>query len=85
MGTREVLLEATEDGASFGGTQTGQQGSSEISEGTIDGDAVTWQVTIDAPMGQMVLSFSGSLDGDSISGDVQFGSFGSGTFAGKRA
>ncbi len=85
MDEREVTLDATEDGGSFSGMHSGQQGSSEISDGTIDGDAVPWQVTIDAPMGEMVLSFSGSLDGDSISGDVQFGSFGSGTFAGKRA
>ena len=84
MGEREVTLDATEDGGSFSGMQSGQQRSSEISDGTVDGDAVTWQVTIDAPMGEMVRSFSGSIDGDSSSGDVQFGLFGSGTFAGKR-
>jgi hypothetical protein len=36
-------------------------------------------------MGAMTLSFKGKVEGDNINGDVQFGSFGSGTFTGTRA
>ena len=37
------------------------------------------------PMGQLELKFTGTVDGDSISGNVQFGAFGSGTFSGTKA
>jgi hypothetical protein len=33
----------------------------------------------------MTLGFKGAVDGDNISGTVQFGAFGSGTFNGARA
>ena len=37
------------------------------------------------PTGEMKLDFKGTVSGDEISGQVQFGSFGSGTFKGIRS
>lgn len=85
MGARPATLELTAAGAALSGKWGGQQGSQEFSGGKVDGDNVEWAVTISGPMGQMELKFKGKVEGDNISGDVQFGNFGSGTFSGTRA
>ena len=36
-------------------------------------------------MGEMVFEFDGTMDGDKISGTVEIGQMGSGTFEGERA
>lgn len=85
MGSRTTSLDLKSDGAALGGTWVGQAGAQEFSGGTVDGDNVAWSVTQSGPMGQMVLAFKGKVDGDNIAGDVQFGSFGGGSFTGTRA
>ena len=52
---------------------------------TIEGNAVAFKATVAGPMGQMELSFTGTVDGDAVSGSVAFGAFGSGTFTGAKA
>jgi hypothetical protein len=59
-------------------------GKVELSDGTVDGDNLTWKVNVTTPM-PMVLEFAATVDGDKISGDVKFGSFGNGTLSGVRA
>lgn len=85
MGSRQTTLELNASGAALSGTWVGQQGPQQFSGGTVDGDNVAWQVDMSGPMGAMTLSFKGKVEGDNINGDVQFGSFGSGTFTGTRA
>ncbi len=84
MGPRPVTAEFTSSGGAIGGNFTGAQGAAPVS-GTIDGNAVNFAATVQGPMGQMELKFSGTLDGDSMSGTVAFGAFGSGTFTGSKA
>ena len=43
-----------------------------------------WKVSITSPM-PMTLEFSATADGDSISGSVKLGAFGSATFTGTRS
>jgi hypothetical protein len=85
MGSRQTTLELKADGSSLGGTWVGQGGPQEFSGGSVDGDNVSWSVNMSGPMGAMTLAFKGKVEGDNINGDVQFGSFGSGTFTGTRA
>jgi hypothetical protein len=66
------------------GEWTGDQGTREISDGTISGSDITWRVAMSGPMGSMSIEFSGKVDGDEISGTVQFGSFGGGSFTATR-
>ena len=40
---------------------------------------------MEGQMGKIELDFTGTVDGDAISGDVQFGSFGSGSWSAIRA
>ena len=63
---------------------TGPPGAAPVTR-TADGNNVAFAATVAGPMGQMELKFTGTLDGDSISGNVAFGSFGSGTFTGSKA
>lgn len=81
MGAQPSTLEINADGT---GTQSAQGRSQPISNGKIDGNTVTWSNAITTPF-PMTLEFTGTVDGDAISGNVKAGSFGSFPFSGKRA
>jgi len=85
MGDRPATLTLTTSGSDLSGTFGGPQGSQEFSGGSVDGNAVKWKNNFAGAMGQMELAFDGTVDGDNISGSVQFGAFGSGTWKGTRA
>jgi hypothetical protein len=85
MGSRDTTVEFKTDGAALAGSWVGMAGPQDFSGGKVDGDNVEWKVDMNGPMGAMTLAFKGKVEGDNLSGDVQFGSFGSGTFSGKRA
>jgi hypothetical protein len=84
MGAQNGTLELTSDGGSLSGKLSGPQGDIDITDGTVDGNALTWKAAITTPMA-MTLEFSATLDGDNISGDVKLGAFGNATFSGTRA
>ena len=52
--------------------------------GTIKDGAVQWTMTINSPQGDFTLSFSGKVNGDTMSGEVQMGDFGTATWSAKR-
>ncbi len=85
MGPQASTLTIATSGASLTGTQSaGHSEGQAISDGTVNGNAVTWKSAITKPM-PMTLSFSGTVDGDTISGDVKLGMFGTQPFSGTRA
>jgi L-seryl-tRNA(Ser) seleniumtransferase len=84
MGEQSATLELTDAGGVLSGSFTAPQGSTEVS-GKLDGDAVEFSGTMQGPMGAVELSFSGTLSGDEMSGEVQFGSFGSGSWSATRS
>ena len=84
MGAQKGTLELAIDGGSLTGTMSGAQGTIELENGKADGDSVSWDAKITSPM-PMTLEFSGTVDGDSISGSVKLGAFGTATFSGERA
>ena len=83
MGAREVKMSLIQTGGALSGEFSGAQGTAPVS-GTIEGNAVAFKATVNGPMGQMELAYTGEVDGDKVSGNVAFGSFGSGTFAGAK-
>lgn len=85
MGERPAKLTLAANGADLSGKFSGEQGEQDFEGGSVDGDAVKWSATINGAMGEMKLDFDGTVTGDDIAGDVQFGSFGSGTFKGTKA
>jgi hypothetical protein len=84
MGERQATLSARTDGNALKGSQAADGNSAEIFDGTVDGNAVAWKVSIIDPM-PMTLEFSGTIDGDKLSGSVTLGAFGSASFSGTRA
>jgi len=40
-------------------------------KGTLVGNDITWEITLSTPMGDMDASFSGTVDGNSMSGEVE--------------
>jgi hypothetical protein len=85
MGAQESTLVIQSDGGTLAGTQSGGSGEGRpIEEGTVDGNDITWKASISKPM-PMTLEFSGTVDGDTITGSVKLGMFGSASFSGNRA
>ena len=86
MGAQSATLELEEDGSTLTGKMSAAMApeAMEISDGTVDGNSLTWKAALTQPM-PITLEFSATVDGDSISGDVKLGSFGNATFEGTRA
>jgi hypothetical protein len=84
MGDRDASLSLTSSGSTLTGTQAAEGNSAEIFDGTVNGDTVSWKVSITSPM-PLTLEFTGKIAGDSISGDMGIGFMGSFPFRGKRA
>ncbi len=84
MGERAATLKLATDGDVLSGTLESPEGNQEVSEGKVDGNDLTWTINMTQPM-QMKLGFTGTVDGDKISGKVSLGSFGEATFEGTRA
>ena len=83
MGAQKAALDITTNGASLTGTQTAQQGSGPLENGKVDGNSVSWSAKITNPL-PLILDFTGTVDGDKLSGSVKAGSFGSFPFTGSR-
>ena len=84
MGAQKATLDVKADGSTLTGTQTAMQGTQPLTNGKVDGNNLSWSAAITSPM-PMTLEFSGSVDGDKLSGSVKAGAFGSFPFSGGRA
>ena len=85
MGTQESTLTLSTAGGTLTGTQTAPNGGSrDIEDASVDGNAVSWKASISKPM-PMTLQFNGTVEGDTMSGTVKLGMFGSAGFSGSRA
>jgi len=84
MVAQPAELELKSSGGSLTGTQSARGNSMDIAYGKVDGNNVSWSVNITQPM-PITLEFSGTVDGDKISGNAKAGAFGSFPFSGTRA
>ena len=84
MGERKATLSLASSGGTLTGTQGAEGNSTEIFDGTVNGDGVAWKVSITNPM-PLTLEFSGTVSGDGISGEMGIGPMGSFPFTGTRA
>ncbi len=83
MGDRPATLSVKTDGKALKGSQGAEGNSTEIFDGTVNGNDVSWKVSITDPM-PMTLEFTGTVNGDAISGSVKLGAFGTASFSGTR-
>jgi hypothetical protein len=84
MGDRQANLSVKAEGSALKGTQAADGNSTEIFDGTVNGNEASWKVSITDPM-PMTLEFTGTINGDKISGSVQLGTFGTSSFSGTRS
>jgi hypothetical protein len=73
----EMTWEAhfVQEGESLTVTMKGRRGNEVTGEGTIKENAIEWTITSSSPRGEMTITWSGEVSGETMSGEVQFGSF----------
>jgi hypothetical protein len=72
-----------QDGEALTGTHVGQYGELPL-KGTVKGNAITYSVTVDMGGQQLTVTYSGKVDGDTITGTADFGGMASGGWSAKR-
>ncbi|KAK0338914.1 hypothetical protein LTR94_036674, partial [Friedmanniomyces endolithicus] len=71
------------DGNSFTGQASGAMGAADVT-GTVDGNTLSWKQQMTSPM-PMTLDCEATADGDTLTGSVGAGAFGSFPLSGTRA
>jgi hypothetical protein len=84
MGERRSTLTLSTSGGTLTGAQEAEGNTTDIADGTVNGNDVSWKVSITNPM-PLTLTFSGSVDGNTMTGTADTGMFGSFPFEGTRA
>ena len=84
MGDRQATLSLKSTGPTLTGTQAAEGDSAEIFDGQSNGNDIAWKVSITNPM-PLTLEFTGTISGDSMSGEMGIGPMGSFPFTGTRA
>jgi hypothetical protein len=82
LGDQKLTLTLASDGGTFTGQAGGAMGSMPLS-GEVSGDRLTWKMSITVPM-PMTLDCEATVSGDSLTGDVGAGGFGSFALTGTR-
>lgn len=82
LGDQKSTLTVKSDGNTFTGTNSGAMGAADVS-GEVNGNTLTWKQQMTVPM-PMTLDMSVTIDGDSVSGTVGAGAFGSFPVTGTR-
>jgi len=83
MGERRATLSVKTEGSVLKGSQTADGNSAEIFDGMVNGNEMSWKVSITEPM-PMTLEFTGAIKGNELSGNVKLGTFGASSFSGIR-
>ncbi|MGK6354753.1 hypothetical protein ACMGDH_05950 [Sphingomonas sp. DT-207] len=84
MGDQQAVLTVQSAGDSFTGSFSGGLGTTDIKDGKVSGDTLSWTLDISVPM-PMTLTCEATVDGDSLAGTVTAGVFGSFPITGARA
>jgi hypothetical protein len=83
MGAMATRLTIKSKGNAFTGTQSGQGQSTDVIDGKVDGNTITWSNNITVPL-KITLQYSGVVSDGEMSGKVKAGLMGSFTFSGVR-
>ena len=83
MGDQKSKVTITVDGDTFTGTNVGAMGSMDLENGKVDGNKLTWSMKMTVPM-PMTLEGEATVDGDTLTGSVKAGAFGSMAMSGTR-
>ena len=82
LGDQKMTLTVRSEGSTWSGTVSGAMGSSDLS-GEADGDTISWKQQMTVPM-PMTLDCKATANGDTMTGTVGAGAFGSFPLSGTR-
>lgn len=83
MGDQKSVFTVNVDGDSFTGSNAGGMGSLDVENGKVDGNKLTWTMNMKVPM-PMTLECEATVDGDTLTGSIKAGPFGSMAMTGTR-
>ena len=83
MGDQKSEFTIEVNGDTFTGKNQGAMGSMDLENGKIDGNKLTWSMKMTVPM-PMTLEGEATVDGDTITGGVKAGAFGTFAMSGTR-
>ena len=78
-----LTVNPSDDGSSFTGSMAGGMGSMDITDGSVDGNTISWKMNMTVPM-PMTLNCTATIDGDNLTGTVNAGAFGDMPLSGTR-
>lgn len=85
MGDQSGTLTINDNGdGTFSGNMAGAMGSMDIGSGTVEGNTIKWSMDMTVPM-PMKLDCEATIDGDTLTGNVNAGAFGAMPLTGTRA
>jgi len=76
-GERTQTIHIEQDGEKITVTMEGRQGEEITAEGTVKGNKIEWSMTRSTPRGDFTITYTGTVEGDTMSGEAQMGDFGS--------
>lgn len=79
--TQDINFE--QEGEKLTVTMQGRRGEV-TAEGTVKGNEIEWTITRSTPRGEFTMTYTGKIEGDTMSGEVQMGDFGSGEWNAKK-
>jgi hypothetical protein len=82
-GTRDSTLILAQEGEAITGTMKSQRGDVPVS-GTLKGKAIAFGYKMSMQGNEMDIQYTGTVEGDAMSGTVSFGAMGEGKFTGKK-
>ena len=83
MGDQQSVLTVNVDGDTFTGSNAGGMGTLDIENGRVNGNTISWKMQMKVPM-PMELDCQATIDGDTLTGTVNAGAFGSMAMTGVR-
>ena len=84
QGTGNPTLTLKQDGEKLTGTYASQFFGDRDVTGTIKGDAISFSFTVTMEGNTVTVTYSGTVEKDTMKGKVAFGDMGEGTFTGKK-
>jgi hypothetical protein len=83
MGDQKSVFTVNVDGDSFTGSNSGAMGALDVVDGKVSGNTLTWVMNMTVPM-PMKLECEATVDGDTLTGTIKAGPFGSMAMNGTR-
>jgi len=84
VGSGNATFDFKQEGENLTGRYSGRLGKADVT-GKVKGDDIDFTFHAKGDIGEMTVTYTGKVTGNSMTGKVKYGSAASGTFSGKRA